>query len=324
MTENQSRHALALPQPASANWEAIKQELYAARADDRQDGDLEEQQAATDRLTAAHRAFYLSPAPNLQALYERLLENELEEDGTPDLTIEGLELRLEQGELGDLCALGLLRDLRRFATLDAAPSFSRSDDFDPAAWVDAFRAVGGCVRVASPELGGQLWIGRPISCDDEAPAAALCRIVSEDPAKIAAVRAHIGGGASESFDFDDQPCEAGLDKIDAPPGVPADAFAVIVRGDSGNPAFRDGMALVAWGAQKDPAPLIGEECFVRLTDGRTVVKTLESGSAPGLWTLLSVNAAVSALRDVRIEWAAPIQMRFRRVTWGAHIEGAAL
>jgi phage repressor protein C with HTH and peptisase S24 domain len=123
------------------------------------------------------------------------------------------------------------------------------------------------------------------------------------------------GAASEFFGFDDHAQGAGLDIIEAPPGVPDGAVAVIVRGDSGYPAIRDGMVLIYWNTDGDPAGLVGEDCFVKLRDGRTLVKILERGTQPGRWTLSSINASTPPIRDVEIEWAAPIEVRLRRMNW---------
>src|ERR1700759_1242961 len=125
------------------------------------------------------------------------------------------------------------------------------------------------------------------------------------------------GAASEFFGFDDHVQGAGLDEIDRPPGVPERAVAVIVRGDSGYPAIREGMVLVYWNRLEDPSDVVGEDCFVRLKDGRTLVKLLERGTSPGLWTLVSINTSVAPIRDVEIEWAAPIEIRLRRKNWKA-------
>jgi transcriptional regulator with XRE-family HTH domain len=123
------------------------------------------------------------------------------------------------------------------------------------------------------------------------------------------------GAASEYFGFDDHAQGAGLDEIERPPGVPERAVAVVVRGDSGYPAIREGMVLVYWNCMDDPSDVVGEDCFVRLRDGRTLVKLLERGTSPGLWTLVSINTSVAPIRDVEIEWAAPIEIRLRRKNW---------
>jgi hypothetical protein len=125
------------------------------------------------------------------------------------------------------------------------------------------------------------------------------------------------GASTEFFGFDDHALGAGLDQIEAPPGAPEQAVAVIVRGDSGYPAIRDGMVLVYWDKYENPTALVGEDCFVRLKDGRTLVKILERGARDGLWTLASINASTPPIRDVQIEWAAPIEVRLRRANWSA-------
>jgi phage repressor protein C with HTH and peptisase S24 domain len=123
------------------------------------------------------------------------------------------------------------------------------------------------------------------------------------------------GAASEYFGFDDHAQGSGLDEIEAPPGVPESAVAVIVRGDSGYPAIREGMVLIYWNCLADPVDVVGEDCFVKLKDGRTLVKILERGSAPGLYTLNSINSSTAPIRDVEVEWAAPIEIRLRRKNW---------
>ncbi len=123
------------------------------------------------------------------------------------------------------------------------------------------------------------------------------------------------GAATQFFGFDDHAHGSGLDEIDAPPGVADGAVAVIVRGDSGYPAIRDGMVLIYWNKHDDPDALVGEDCFVRLKDGRTLVKILERGSELGLWTLASINASTPPIRDVEVDWVAPIEVRLRRANW---------
>jgi transcriptional regulator with XRE-family HTH domain len=125
------------------------------------------------------------------------------------------------------------------------------------------------------------------------------------------------GAAAEFFGFDDHEKGAGLDEIEAPADAPEGAVAVIVRGDSGYPAIRDGMVLVYWNKMEDPSSIEGEDCFIRVRDGRTLVKILEYGSRPGRWTLRSINAATPPIKDVEIEWAAPIEIRLRRKNWKA-------
>ncbi len=122
------------------------------------------------------------------------------------------------------------------------------------------------------------------------------------------------GAASEYFGFDDHAQGAGLDEIERPPGVPDRAVAVIVQDSAIPPSEGHGSGLLEL-PQDDPSDVVGEDCFVHLKDGRTLVKLLEQGSSPGLWTLVSINTSVAPIRDVEIEWAAPIEIRLRRKNW---------
>ena len=125
------------------------------------------------------------------------------------------------------------------------------------------------------------------------------------------------GAATEFHGFDDYAQGAGLEEIDRPSDAPAHAVAVIVRGDSGYPFIRDGMTLIYWDKHPDPTSMIGEACFVRLLDGRTLVKFVEPGTEPGRWTLNSLNSSAPPIRNVEVEWVAPIETFNRRRNWRA-------
>lgn len=107
------------------------------------------------------------------------------------------------------------------------------------------------------------------------------------------------GAAQEVYQFD----EDGAGWVDAPPGTPYDVEAVEVRGDSMLPLYKSG-AVLYYSKQLPPENMLGEQCVVRLADGRVLVKVLRHGSAKGLYTLLSLNAP--DIEDVAVEWAAPI------------------
>lgn len=109
---------------------------------------------------------------------------------------------------------------------------------------------------------------------------------------------HVGAGA-EIFPMDH------LGYVEAPPGIAGPTtVAVKVKGDSMRPAYRDG-DLIYYDDHLPPEGLVGREVVVELEDGRCLVKELFAGSKPGLWTLLSHNAA--PMTDVRIKWAARIK-----------------
>lgn len=116
---------------------------------------------------------------------------------------------------------------------------------------------------------------------------------------------YVGAGA-EVIPFDDHAMGAGLDEIEAPPGAPADAVAVKVRGESMWPVFHDGDTIVFDERRSglDLVAYVGRECIIRLEDGRTFIKMLTRGSAEGFWTLISYNAP--PVTDVAVEWAAKV------------------
>ena len=112
---------------------------------------------------------------------------------------------------------------------------------------------------------------------------------------------HIGAGQEIHAEFDDAP----FDHVEAPPGVsPKTTVAVEVRGDSMYPLL-DEHDLVYY-SRRDEAPerMVGRLCVVRLADGRTFVKRLRRGTAPGLYMLESLNGP--PIEDVEIEWVARI------------------
>jgi len=119
---------------------------------------------------------------------------------------------------------------------------------------------------------------------------------------------HVGAGAEIHMFEGDQSTER-IDEADAPPAADEHTVAVIVRGDSMAPAFRDRDIIYYRNVQADPDQLIGRECVIRLADGRTFVKILMRGSAAGLFTLFSYNAPL--ISDVAIEWAVPVKWVMR-------------
>lgn len=90
-----------------------------------------------------------------------------------------------------------------------------------------------------------------------------------------------------------------------PPGISGKLVALVVRGDSMLPKYRDGDIIYI---QRDHpgvlAEYIGEDCAVRLETGETYIKQLAYGSGESLFTLRSLNAA--DMVDVAIEWATPV------------------
>lgn len=91
-----------------------------------------------------------------------------------------------------------------------------------------------------------------------------------------------------------------------------DPVAVRVRGDSMQPVYRDGEAIIGSrvrGAILDE--VIGSDCIVLTADGRGLVKIVQRGSGPHLFRLRSYNPLHEDIEDVALEWAAPIILTIR-------------
>lgn len=111
------------------------------------------------------------------------------------------------------------------------------------------------------------------------------------------------GARAVIYAINDHAKGAGLDEVEAPPGAPEGTVAVVVRGKSMLPAYRDGY-LIFYSQHLPAEDLIGEDAVVALADGTRMLKRVMHGSGPGLFTLDSSND--EPLVDVRLEWAAPI------------------
>ncbi|HEX9835765.1 MAG TPA: S24 family peptidase [Alphaproteobacteria bacterium] len=115
------------------------------------------------------------------------------------------------------------------------------------------------------------------------------------------------GAGEVIYPLDDHAQGAGLDEIEPPPDESDGSFAVAVRGNSMAPRFKDGEYL-GYSRERglNPERCFGTECVVQTADGRKLVKILERGSRPGVFTLVSVNAAVPIEHDVVLDWIAPV------------------
>lgn len=113
---------------------------------------------------------------------------------------------------------------------------------------------------------------------------------------------HVGAGQEINL-VDDHAKGAALDYVEAPPESSPSMVAVSVRGDSMYPVYFED-DLLYYDRHVEPETLIGRRCVVKTQDGRILIKTLRRGSAPGLYTLESTNAA--PIEDIALEWVAPI------------------
>lgn len=112
------------------------------------------------------------------------------------------------------------------------------------------------------------------------------------------------GAGFQIFPVDDHMKGAGLDEVDAPPGVMAkSAVAVIVRGDSMVPVLEEGDVIYYdEQVEGDLDNLLGRLCVVCCLDGSTYVKQLKK--ADGRYWLHSHNA--DPIFPAGIAWAARV------------------
>lgn len=120
----------------------------------------------------------------------------------------------------------------------------------------------------------------------------------------ATVVGYVGAG-ERVFPFDDHAQGAGLDTTEQPPGEKGTVIAVIVRGDSMEPIYRDGDLLFYAAEKRSPADLVGLDCIVKVHEGPTFVKTIRRHQKRGHFTLKSYNA--EDIGPVQIETAYPVR-----------------
>lgn len=126
--------------------------------------------------------------------------------------------------------------------------------------------------------------------------------IAENERATIPVVGYVGAG-SEVLAIDDHAKGDGIDEIEAPPGM-LNGIALIVRGNSMEPKYDDGEVIYIEKTLYSLDALIGEICYIQLSDGRCYLKRLQHGSRPGTFTLISYNAP--AILDVVVERAYPI------------------
>lgn len=93
--------------------------------------------------------------------------------------------------------------------------------------------------------------------------------------------------------------------VPRPPSISGELIALVVRGASMLPKYRDGDIIYIQrnhdGVLKD---YVGEDCAIRLASGETFLKQLTAGTRPGLFTLRSLNA--DDMVDQDVSWASPV------------------
>lgn len=119
------------------------------------------------------------------------------------------------------------------------------------------------------------------------------------------------GAGERVFPIDDHAQGAGLDTVEIPLGEKGTVVAVIVRGDSMEPTYRDGDLLFYAEEKRSPSDLIGLDCIVKVHEGPTFVKTIRRHQKRGHFTLKSYNA--EDIGPVQVETAYPVRWIKRKV-----------
>ncbi len=89
---------------------------------------------------------------------------------------------------------------------------------------------------------------------------------------------------------------------------PGDISLVLeISGDSMAPRYRDREKVLFGYQHADPSAFLRKEVFVQTRSGQKLFKQLRKGSRQGLWDLYSINPEFDPIRDVEIDWVAPVE-----------------
>lgn len=131
-------------------------------------------------------------------------------------------------------------------------------------------------------------------------------------ASVLRVVGRVGAGAEILPEFEQIPPD-GLYEIELSLPLPPESIAFTVEGDSMWPRYNAGDVVICEEKEHDPLAITGQEAAVRTGDGKRYLKTIRRGAATGTFDLESHNAP--PIRNVTIEWAAPIVMILPGAQW---------
>lgn len=126
-----------------------------------------------------------------------------------------------------------------------------------------------------------------------------------------AIAGKVGAGAQVPV-FDAYP-KGGGPQVECPPGLsPTGIVAVEVEGDSMEPVYSDGDLLFYSrnGHDSVPSDIVGHRCVCEDEDGMGWVKQVKAGDEPGLFHLISLNPGANNMWNVRLKWAARVQLHW--------------
>jgi phage repressor protein C with HTH and peptisase S24 domain len=128
----------------------------------------------------------------------------------------------------------------------------------------------------------------------------IADLIASDATKAPLVGAVGAGETISPFSGD-----ATFEDIDAPRGLKF-PVAVVVRGESMEPAYRDGDLLIYERADGVARAALGRDCVCETADHNMYVKVLQKGSRADRYDLVSYNPRHPPIRDARVLWASPI------------------
>jgi transcriptional regulator with XRE-family HTH domain len=113
-------------------------------------------------------------------------------------------------------------------------------------------------------------------------------------------------GGEEWSPVDDYAPGDGMEPVELGLGD-ADPIAIMVRGESMAPVYRNGDVLICSRQRgTDLTAALNRDCVVRTADGRCYIKFLVKGSRAGRFRLRSYNLSFPDLEDQALDWAAPV------------------
>lgn len=126
---------------------------------------------------------------------------------------------------------------------------------------------------------------------------------SEDKIKVVGK----AGAGVVHYGIDDYAMGDGMFQVDRPFGLTGKAVALIVKGDSMEPALEDGDIIYY---QRDgagvPEECLNKVCVVQVLDGPVYLKKLKKSLVENYFHLVSVNSSTQVLTDQPVEWAAKV------------------
>ena len=130
-------------------------------------------------------------------------------------------------------------------------------------------------------------------------------VYQQSAANLVPVVGYAAGG-DEWIPVDDFAQGDGLQPVELSLGD-ADPIAIMVRGESMAPVYRDGDILICSRQRgSDVVSALNRDCVVKTADGRCYIKFLLKSENYGRFRLRSYNVSYPDMEDEELQWAAPV------------------